>query len=106
MPDKEANKPVYKRSLSTLRSINAIEEERRIALKRLFELFDKCMKDIMAELKTPHLSNIDRANALIASITATNILLNELGLEEEPLRELIVQLRNRRLGSPEPFSFD
>ncbi len=90
----------------TLRVINAIEEERRIALKKLFELFDNCMKDIVAELETPHLSNIDRADALIASITATDILLNELGLEEAPLRELIVQLRNRRMGSPGPFAFD
>lgn len=106
MPDKEAKKPEYKRSLLTLRGMNAIEEERRIALKKLFELFDNCMKDIVAELETPHLSNIDRADALIASIIATDILLNELGLEEAPLRELIVQLRNRRLGSPDPFSFD
>jgi hypothetical protein len=90
----------------TLRGINAIEEERRIALKKLFELFDNCMKDIVTELETPHLSNIDRADALIASITATDILLNELGLEEAPLRELIVQLRNRRIGSPDPFVFD
>jgi hypothetical protein len=27
-------------------------------------------------------------------------------LEEAPLRELIVQLRNRRIGSPDPFVFD
>ena len=64
------------------------------------------MKDIVVELKNPHLSNGDKADALIASITATNILLNELSLEEEPLRELSVQLRNRRFGSPDPFSFD
>ena len=50
MPDKEAKKPEYERSLLTLRGINAIEEERRIALKKLFELFDNCMKDIVAEL--------------------------------------------------------
>ena len=106
MPDKETKKPAYRRSLLTLRGINAIEEERRIALKKLFELFDNCMKDIVAELETPHLSNIDRADSLIASITATDILLNELGLEEAPLRELIVQLRNRRMGSPGPFAFD
>ena len=106
VPDKKAEKPDYKRSLLTLRGINAIEEERRIPQKRLFELFDNCMKDIEVELKTPHLSNIDRADALIAAITATNILLNELGLEEEPLRELIVQLRNRRLGSPDNFVFN
>lgn len=106
MPDKKAEKPDYRRSLLTLRNINAIEEERRIPLKRLFELFDNCMKDIEVELKTPHLSNIDRADALIAAITATNILLNELGLEEEPLRELSVQLRNRRLGSSGPFVFN
>ena len=106
MPDKKAEKPDYKRSLLTLRGINAIEEERRIPQKRLFELFDNCMKDIVAELKTPHLSNMDKADALIASITATNILLNELGLEEEPLRELIVQLRNRHLGSPDNFVFN
>ena len=105
VPDKKAEKPDYKRSLLTLRGINAIEEERRIPQKRLFELFDNCMKDIVAELKTPHLSNMDKADALIASITATDILLNELGLEEEPLRELIVQLRNRRLGSPDKFVF-
>jgi hypothetical protein len=106
VPDKKAKKPDYKRSLSNLRGMNFIEEERRIPLKRLFELFDNCMKDIEVELKTPHLSNIDRADALIAAITATNILLNELGLEEEPLRELSVQLRNRRLGSPDPFVFN
>ena len=106
MPDKETKKPAYRRSLLTLRGINAIEEERRIALKKLFELFDNCMKDIVTELETPHLSNIDRADALIASITATDILLNELGLEEAPLRELIVQLSNRRMGSPDPFAFD
>ena len=106
LPDKETKKPAYRRSLLTLRGINAIEEERRIALKKLFELFDNCMKDIVTELETPHLSNIDRADALIASITATDILLNELGLEEAPLRELIVQLRNRRMGSPGPFAFD
>ena len=81
LPDKETKKPAYRRSLLTLRGINAIEEERRIALKKLFELFDNCMKDIVTELETPHLSNIDRADALIASITATDILLNELGLE-------------------------
>jgi hypothetical protein len=106
LPDKETKKPAYRRSLLTLRGINAIEEERRIALKKLFELFDNCMKDIVTELEIPHLSNIDRADALIASITATDILLNELGLEEAPLRELIVQLRNRRIGSPDPFVFD
>ena len=106
MPDKEAKKPDYTRSLLALRNINLIEEEHRIPLKRLFELFDNCMKDIEVELKTPHLSNIDRADALIAAITATNILLNELGLEEEPLRELSVQLRNRRFGSPDPFVFN
>ena len=106
MPDKKAKKPDYKRSLSNLRGMNFIEEERRIPLKRLFELFDNCMKDIEVELKTPHLSNIDRADALIAAITATNILLNELGLEEEPLRQLSVQLRNRRFGSPDPFVFN
>ena len=50
MPDKEAKKPEYERSLLTLRGINAIEEERRIALKKLSELFDNCMKDIVAEL--------------------------------------------------------
>ena len=106
MPDKEAKKPEYERSLLTLRGINAIEEERRIALKKLFELFDNCMKDIVAELETPHLSKTDKADALIASITATVILLNELGLEEAPLRELLKQLRNRRLGTPDTFSFD
>ena len=106
MPDKEAKKPDYKRSLLILRGINAIEKERRIPQKRLFELFDNCMKDIVAKLETPHLNNIDKADALIASITATDILLNELGLEEAPLRELIVELRNRRLGSPDPFVFD
>lgn len=106
MPDKEAKKPEYQRSLLTLRDINAIEEERRIALKKLFELFDNCMEDVVAELKTPHLSKIDKADALIASITATVILLNELGLEEAPLRELLQQLRNRRLGTPDTFSFD
>lgn len=106
MPDKEAKKPDYSRSLLALRDINFIEEERRFPLKGLFELFDNCMKDIEAELKTTHLSNIDKADALIAAITATNILLNELGLEEEPLRELFVQLRNRRLGSPDPFVFN
>ncbi len=106
MPDKEAKKPEYQRSLLTLRDINAIEEERRIALKKLFELFDNCMEDVVAELKTPHLSKIDKADALIASITATVILLNELGLEEAPLRELLKQLRNRRLGTPDTFSFD
>jgi hypothetical protein len=106
VPDKEAKKPEYERSLLTLRGINAIEEERRIALKKLFELFDNCMKDIVAELETPHLSKIDKADALIASITATVILLNELGLEEAPLRELLKQLRNRRLGTPDTFSFD
>jgi len=106
VPDKEAKKPDYTRSLLSLRNINLIEEEHRIPLKRLFELFDNCMKDIEVELKTPHLSNIDRADALIAAITATNILLNELGLEEEPLRELSVQLRNRRFGSPDPFVFN
>ena len=56
MPDKEAKKPEYKRSLSTLTGINAIEEERRIALKKLFELFDNCMENVVAELKTPHLA--------------------------------------------------
>jgi len=106
VPDKEAKKPEYQRSLLTLRDINAIEEERRIALKKLFELFDNCMEDVVAELKTPHLSKIDKADALIASITATVILLNELGLEEAPLRELLKQLRNRRLGTPDTFSFD
>ena len=106
MPDKEAKKPEYERSLLTLRGINAIEEERRIALKKLFELFDNCMEDVVAELKTPHLNKIDKADALIASITATVILLNELGLEEAPLRELLKQLRNRRLGTPDTFSFD
>ena len=106
MPDKEAKKPEYERSLLTLRGINAIEEERRIALKKLFELFDNCMKDIVAELETPHFSKIDKADALIASITATLILLNELGLEGAPLRELLKQLRNRRLGTPDTFSFD
>ena len=106
MSEKEAKKPYYTRSLSKLRGINFIEEERRIPQKRLFELFDNCMNDIVAELKTPHLSNIDKADAYIAAITATNILLNELGLEEEPLRELSVQLRNRRLGSPDPFVFN
>lgn len=106
MPDKEAKKPEYQRSLLTLRDINAIEEERRIALKKLFELFDNCMEDVVAELKTPHLNKIDKADALIASITATVILLNELGLEEAPLRELLKQLRNRRLGTPDTFSFD
>ena len=106
MPDKKAEKSDYKRSLLTLRGINAIEEEHRIPQKRLFELFNNCMKDIEVELETPHLSNIDRADALIAAITAINILLNELGLEEKPLRELSVQLRNRRLGSPDPFSFN
>jgi hypothetical protein len=106
VPDKEAKKPEYQRSLLTLRDINAIEEERRIALKKLFELFDNCMEDVVAELKTPHLSKIDKADALIASITATVILLNELGLEEAPLRELLQQLRNRRLGTPDTFSFD
>ena len=106
MPDKEAKKPEYERSLLTLRDINAIEEERRIALKKLFELFDNCMEDVVAELKTPHFSKIDKADALIASITATVILLNELGLEEAPLRELLKQLRNRRLGTPDTFSFD
>ena len=106
MPDKEAKKPEYQRSLLTLRDINAIEEERRIALKKLFELFDNCMEDVVAELKTPHFSKIDKADALIASITATVILLNELGLEEAPLRELLKQLRNRRLGTPDTFSFD
>ena len=106
MPDKEAKKPEYARSLLTLRGINAIEEERRIALKKLFEVFDNCMEDVVAELKTPHLNKIDKADALIASITATVILLNELGLEEAPLRELLKQLRNRRLGTPDTFSFD
>lgn len=106
MPDKEAKKPDYKRSLLILRGINAIEKERRIPQKRLFELFDNCMKDIVAKLETPHLNNIDKADALIASITATDILLNELGLEEAPLRELIVELRNHRLGSADPFVFD
>ena len=96
MPDKEAKKPDYKRSLLILRGINAIEKERRIPQKRLFELFDNCMKDIVAKLETPHLNNIDKADALIASITATDILLNELGLEEAPLRELIVELRNHQ----------
>ena len=45
LPAKETKKPAYRRSLLTLRGINAIEEERRIALKKLFELFDNCMKD-------------------------------------------------------------
>ena len=60
----------------------------------------------MAELGSPHLSKIDKADALIASIAATDILLNELGLEDAPLRQLIEQLRNRRLGTPDAFSFD
>lgn len=106
MPNKESKKPDYVRSLSILREINGTEEEHRIPQKKLFELFDNCMKDIVAELETPHLGNVDKADALIASITATDILLNELGLEEEPLRQLIVQLRNRRLGSPDPFVFN
>jgi surface antigen len=37
-----------------------------------------------AGLESPHLSKIDKADALIASIAATDILLNVLGLEEAP----------------------
>ena len=106
LPNKEAKKPAYRRSLSTLRSINKAEEQRKVDLAKLFEVFDTCMKDIAAELESPHLSKIDKADALISSITATDILLNELGLEEAPLRELIKQLGNRRLGTPDTFSFD
>ena len=106
LQNKEAKKPAYRRSLSTLRSINDAEERRAVDLVKLFMVFDGCMKDIAAELESPHLSKIDKADALIASIAATDILLNELGLEEAPLRELIKQLRNRRLGTPDTFSFD
>ena len=106
LPSKEAKGPAYRRSLSTLRSINKAEEQREIDLAKLFEVFDTCMKDIAAELESPHLSKIDKADALIASIAATDILLNALGLEEAPLRELFKQLRNRRLGTPDTFSFD
>ena len=106
LPSKEAKRPAYRRSLSTLRSINDAEEQRAVDLVKLFKVFDTCMKDIAAELESPHLSQIDKADALIASIAATDILLNELGLEEAPLRELIKQLRNRRLGTPDTFSFD
>ena len=106
MPNREAKIPAYRRSLSALRSINDAEEQREVDLAKLFEVYDTCMKDIAAELESPHLSTIDKADALIASIAATDIFLNELGLEEAPLRELIKQLRNRRLGTPDTFSFD
>ena len=96
----------YRRSLSTLRSINKAEAQRKVDLAKLFEVYDTCVKHIAAELEFPHLSKIDKADALISSITATDILLNELGLEEAPLRELIKQLGNRRLGTPDIFSFD
>ena len=106
LPNREEKRPAYRRSLSTLRSINDAEEQRAVDLAKLFEVYDTCMKDIAAELESPHLSKIDKADALISSIAATDILLNELGLEEAPLRELIKQLRNRRLGTPDTFPFD
>ena len=106
LPNREEKRPAYRRSLSTLRSINKAEAQRKVDLAKLFEVYDTCMKDIAAELESPHLSKIDKADALIASIAATDILLNELGLEEAPLRELIKQLGNRRLGTPDTFSFD
>ena len=89
LPNREEKRPAYRRSLSTLRSINKAEAQRKVDLAKLFEVYDTCMKDIAAELESPHLSKIDKADALIASIAATDILLNELGLEEAPLRELI-----------------
>ena len=106
LPNKEAKRPAYRKSLSALRSINDAEEQRAVDLVKLFKVFDTCMRDITAELESPHLSQIDKADALIASIAATDILLNELGLEEAPLRELFKQLRDRRLGTPDTFSFD
>ena len=106
LQNKDAKRPAYRNSLSTLRSINDAEEQRTVDLIKLFKVYDTCMKDIATELESPHLSKIDKADALIASIAATDILLNELGLEEAPLRELIKQLRNRRLGTPDTFSFD
>ena len=106
LPNKEAKRPAYRKSLSALRSINDAEEQRAVDLVKLFKVFDTCMRDIAAELESPHLSQIDKADALIASIAATDILLNELGLEEAPLWELFKQLRDRRLGTPDTFSFD
>ena len=106
LPNKEAKRPACRKSLSALRSINDAEEQRAVDLVKLFKVFDTCMRDITAELESPHLSQIDKADALIASIAATDILLNELGLEEAPLRELFKQLRDRRLGTPDTFSFD
>ena len=89
LPNKEAKRPAYRQSLSALRSIYGQEERRAADLAQLFKVFDIWMKDIAAELKFPHLSKIDRADALISTITAADILLNELALEEAPLRELI-----------------
>jgi len=106
LPNKEAKIPAYRKSLSALRSINDAEEQREVDHAKLFEVYDTCMKDIATELESPHLSKIDKADALISSIAATDILLNALGLEEAPLRELIKQLGNRRLGTPDNFSFD
>ena len=85
LPDKEAKRTAYRKSLSALRFINKAEEQCKVGLAKLFEIFDSYMKDIAAELETPHLSKIDKADALISSITATDILFNELGLEEAPL---------------------
>ena len=79
LPNKEAKIPAYRRSLSALRSINDAEEQREVDLAKLFEVYNTCMKDISAELESPHLSKIDKADALIASIAATDILLNEPG---------------------------
>ena len=68
MQNKEAKRPAYRNSLSTLRSINDAEEQRTVDLVKLFKVYDTCMKDISAELESPHLSKIDKADALIASI--------------------------------------
>ena len=72
LPNKEAKRPAYRKSLSALRSINDAEEQRAVDLVALFKVFDTCMRDIAAELESPHLSQIDKADALIASIAATD----------------------------------
>ncbi len=68
--------------------------------------FNELMEQISKQLNDPKLTDLQRADAMIAALAATQYFLHGINIEVSPLIELTQELNARRMGRPDRFSFD